>query len=136
LFDQGQAAIPRAAAIVRQSRQRYAALAAEIRSQVRAARLRMMNARNMAELYHDQVLPTQQRLLHETQLRYNGMLSGVFQLLQAKRDQIDAAVEYVQSLEAYWIARADLERAIGGRLPGATGPTTTSDTTRPAAHED
>lgn len=136
LFDQGQAAIPRAAAIVRQSRQRYAALAAEIRSQVRSARLCMINARTMAELYHDQVLPTQQRLLDETQLRYNGMLSGVFQLLQAKRDQIDAAAAYVQSLQAYWVARADLERAIGGRLPAIAGSTTRPDTTRPAAPED
>lgn len=117
LFDQGQAAIPKAAAIVRQSRQQYAALVAQIRSQVRAARARLTNAQAMAELYHDQVLPIQQRLLDETQLRYNGMLAGVFQLLQAKRDQIDAAVGYVQSLKAYWTARAELERAIGGRLP-------------------
>lgn len=136
LFDQGQAAIPRAAAIVRQSRERYAALAAEIRSQVRAAQLCMANARILAQLYHDQLLPTQQRLLDETQLRYNGMLSGVFQLLQAKRDQIDAAAAYVESLQSYWVARANLERAIGGRLPPVAGLTTRPATTQPGAPEE
>jgi cobalt-zinc-cadmium efflux system outer membrane protein len=130
LFDQGQAAIARAAAIVRQSRQKYVALAVEIRSQVRAARTRMLNARQAAVMYHDDILPTQTRLLEQTQLRYNGMLVGVFQLLQAKRDQIDAAAQYVQSLRTYWMARAELERAVGGRLPAgvpATTRTTPSD---------
>ena len=117
LFDQGQGSIPRAAAVLRQSRDRYAALAIDIRSQVRAARTRMLNARAAAQFYQAEVLPTQQRLLEQTQLQYNGMLVGVFQLLQAKRDEIDAAVQYVMALQNYWTARAELERAIGGRLP-------------------
>lgn len=117
LFDQGQGSIPRAAAVLRQSRDRYAALAIEIRSQVRAARTRMLNARAEAQFYQAEVLPTQQRLLEQTQLQYNGMLVGVFQLLQAKRDEIDAAIQYVAALQSYWTARAELERAIGGRLP-------------------
>lgn len=130
LFDQGQAAIARANAFVRQSHQKYAALAVEIRSQVRAAHMRMFNARTTARLYHDEILPTQEKLLEETQLRYNGMLVGVFQLLQAKRDQIDAAAQYVQSLRNYWTARAELERAVGGRLPTAVPATTRPTTAR------
>jgi cobalt-zinc-cadmium efflux system outer membrane protein len=128
LFDQGQAAIARANAVVRQSQQKYAALAVETRSQVRVAQTRMLNARVTVSLYHDEILPTQEKLLEQTQLQYNGMLVGVFQLLQAKRDQIDAAARYVESLRNYWMARAELERAIGGRLP-STVPATTKSTT-------
>lgn len=130
LFDQGQATVARARAVLHQSEQRYAALAIDIRSQVRAARARLLNARSTAQFYRDEILPTQQRLLEQTQLHYNGMLVGVFQLLQAKRDEIDAAVQYVNALQSYWTARAELERAIGGRLPvdgqtPATQPATT-----------
>ncbi|HEY2586860.1 MAG TPA: TolC family protein [Tepidisphaeraceae bacterium] len=134
LFDQGQAAIPRARAVLRQSQQRYAALAIDIRSQVRAARTRLLNARSTARFYHDEILPTQQRLLDQTQLHYNGMLVGVFQLLQVKRDEIDAAVHYVNALQSYWTARAELERAIGGRLPvRVLPPATQAAATQPAA---
>ncbi|HEX5241735.1 MAG TPA: TolC family protein [Tepidisphaeraceae bacterium] len=129
LFDQGQAAIARAHAELRQSQERYLALAVEIRAQVRAARAHMLNARIAAQFYHDEILPTQQKVIDQTQLRYNGMLVGVFQLLQAKRDEIDAAAQYVEELRTYWRSRAELERAIGGPLPvehsksSATRPT-------------
>ena len=134
IFDQGQAAIPRAAAVFRQSQQRYAALAVNIRSQVRAARTRMFNARAAAQFYRDEVLPTQQRYLEQTQLQYNGMFASVFQLLQAKRDEIDAAAQYIQALRTYWVWRAELERAVGGRLPpGEPVPPASQPTSMPSA---
>lgn len=136
IFDQGQAAIARAHAELRQSQERYLALAVEIRSQVRAARARMLNARIAAQFYHDEILPTQQKLLDQTQLRYNGMLAGVFQLLQAKRDEIDAAAQYVEALRTYWTSRAELERAIGGPLPeGHSQMSATRPTSVPAMQD-
>ena len=122
LFDQGQGAVARAAAVFHQSQERYRALAVEIASQVRAARAKMSNARLAVQLYHDEVLPTQHKYMHEAQLHYNGMFVSAFQLLQAKRDEVDAAAQYVQSLKAYWIGRAELERAIGGHLPSIENP--------------
>jgi outer membrane protein, heavy metal efflux system len=44
------------------------------------------------------------------------MLVGVFQLLTAKRDEIDAGRAYIEALRDYWIARTDLESAVGGEL--------------------
>lgn len=116
LFDQGQAAVPRAQAVLVQSEQRYWALAVEIRTQVRSARNRLLSARAKVELYRDKLLPIQRQVVAQTQLEYNGMLTGVFQLLQARRDQIDAARDSIESLRAYWLARVALERAVGGRL--------------------
>jgi cobalt-zinc-cadmium efflux system outer membrane protein len=122
LFDRGQAAVPRAQAALYQSEQRCWALAVDVRSQVRAARMKMFSARTKALFYHDQILPLQNQVVDQTQLEYNGMLVGVFQLLEAKRDQIEAGREYIQALRDYWIDRSDLERAVGGRLPDGDKP--------------
>ncbi len=125
VFDQGQAQLTRQQALFRQSQRRYWAMAVEVRTQVRALAARLIDTRAKAQLYHDEVLPLQQNLVDQTQLQYNGMLSGVFELLQARRDQIDVAREYIQALEDYWTTRAELEKAIGGKLPVAV-------TTQPA----
>jgi cobalt-zinc-cadmium efflux system outer membrane protein len=116
IFDQGQATIARARAQLRQSRQRYEALASDVRSQVRMAAAHMRNSRLRAEYYRDHVLPLQKSLVHQTQLEYNAMLAGVFVLLQVRRDEIDAGREYIEALRDYWVARAELEQAVGGRL--------------------
>jgi cobalt-zinc-cadmium efflux system outer membrane protein len=132
LFDQGQARIARQSALLRQSQERYYALKADIRSQVRAATARLLNARTKAQLYHDEVLPIDEELLHQTQLQYNGMLVGVFQLLQAKSGQIEGTRQYIEALRDYWTARAELERAAGGRLSGSAGAGSATAATVPA----
>jgi cobalt-zinc-cadmium efflux system outer membrane protein len=116
IFDQGQAAVARAFAEFGQSRRRYEALEADVRSQVRRAAQRVRNARVRADDYEKQVLPLQRKLVRQMQLEYNSMLTGVFALLQARRDEIDAGREYIESLRDYWIARVELEQAVGGRL--------------------
>ena len=63
------------------------------------------------------------------------MLLGVFELLEAKQNEIDAGRAYVAALTDYWTARAELERAVGGRLPtpgSTTQPATIPATSQPA----
>ena len=86
----------------------------------------MFSARAKAAFCREQVLPIQEQVVRQTQLQFNGMLVGVFQLLQAKRDEIDAAREYVLAVRDYWVGRAELERAVGGRLPAAATTRATS----------
>jgi cobalt-zinc-cadmium efflux system outer membrane protein len=124
IFDQGQATRAAGLAQLRQSEERFAALAIEIRSQVRRARTRLYAARVLAEHYRGVVLPLRQRIVQQSQLQYNGMQVGVFQLLQARQAQIDAGRSYVEAIKSYWLARAELEGAVGGGLPIA--PTTTA----------
>ena len=109
----------RSRSLLRQRQEQYMALAIEIRSQVRAAYTRMSAARSRAEYYHRTVLPLHAEILKHSQLQYNAMQLGVFQLLMAKQAQIDAGREYIEALREYWIARLELERAVGGRLKGA-----------------
>ena len=45
------------------------------------------------------------------------MLVGVFELLQARRAQLDASQAYLEAVRDYWIARSELKRAVGGKLP-------------------
>ncbi|MBI1991963.1 MAG: TolC family protein [Candidatus Omnitrophica bacterium] len=117
IFDQRQAVRARANAQLRQATQRLSALEAETRSEVRADITRLKAARQTAELYRDHLIPIRERIVAETQKHVNYMLLGVFQLLQAKRDEVNASREYLEALRDYWIAVAELERAVGGRLP-------------------
>ena len=118
VFNQGQPAVARSSGRLRQAEQKYLALAAEIRADVRTARDRMLLARDRAEYYRSVALPLRSRIVDESQLEYNAMQIGAIQLLQAKQDQINASRDYVEALQSYWMARADLERAVGGKLTG------------------
>lgn len=116
IFDWGQAAVPRDRALLRQKQQRYIALAVEIRSDVRAAYSRMRTARDRAEFYRLTVLPLQTEILADAQLQYNAMILGPLELFQLKQAEIDAGREYIEALRDYWIARSEIERAVGGRI--------------------
>ncbi|HHT9107162.1 MAG TPA: TolC family protein [Candidatus Wunengus sp. YC63] len=116
IFDQRQAAIARLESQLRQSQQRLSSLAIDIRSEIREVRDRLLAVRNVIKYYHDVVLPLRQRIVDESQLYYNGMLIGVYELLLAKQNQINAGREYIEALRDYWIAWSDLQRAVGGRL--------------------
>lgn len=117
IFDQGQPAQARAAAQMRQGEQRYVALAISIRNDVRRARDRMFAARARAEYVRTVLLPLRATVVEQTQLELNGMLTGVFDLLEARHAQIEANQKEIEAQRDYWLARTDLERAVGGRLP-------------------
>lgn len=116
VFDRKQAAAARAEAELRQSQRRVSALEAEVRSEVRSARDRLLIARQLIERYRDTVLFLREKIVSESQKYYNFMLIGAFQLLQAKRGEVNAYREYIEAFRDYWNARTELERAIGGRL--------------------
>src|SRR5436190_5336003 len=118
IFNQGQPASARASAKMRQAEQRYLALAADIRSDVRAARDKMLLSRRQVEYFKSTALPTRTRVTEESQLEYNAMQIGPFQLLQAKQAEVKTGAESVEALRDYWVARAELEKAVGGSLSG------------------
>jgi cobalt-zinc-cadmium efflux system outer membrane protein len=121
LFDQGQARVGRAVAELRRARQEYYALAVRIRATARAVQERMLGAQDRALYYRDILLPLRDRIVNESQLQYNAMQIGIFQLLREREQQIETGVAYVEALREYWLARADLEQISSGRLPIANG---------------
>jgi len=116
IFDQNQALIASTAARLRASEERVAALAVEIRADVRRVRVRLEAARQRAAYYEAVLLPLESDVVEETQRQYNAMQIGPLQLVQAKRDQIDVGRRYIETLGEYWAARTELERAVGGEL--------------------
>ena len=116
IFDQGQARIARTQALSRRSQQRMMALAIDIRSQVREARNRLLVERQLARHYEQVLIPVRERVVAEAMKHYNFMLLGVYRLLEAKRDEVAAYREYIEVTRDYWLARTELELAVGGSL--------------------
>ncbi len=114
VFDQRQAAVARLASELRRADQRVFALAIDIRSEVRGARHRLVALRRLVEHYRDVVIPLREATVALTQQEYDFMLVGAFELLAAKQAEYDAYQEYVEAVRDYWIARSDIERAVGG----------------------
>ena len=119
LFDQRQAVIARLEAMERAAASTERAVAIDIRADVNAVRARVVAARRTVEFYSKTILPTRRDLTRLAQVDYDAMLLGVYQLLQIKQQEVGAMSEYLDALRDYWIARSDLERAVGGRLPVA-----------------
>src|SRR5882724_811044 len=117
-FNFGQAAKARSEAKVRQSQQRYLALAVQIRSEVRSARDRVLLARQRVDYLQSTGMPLRHRVVDESQLQYNAMQVSLFDLLKAKQEEINTGRDYVEALRDYWVARAELEKAVGGSLTG------------------
>jgi len=122
LFDHGQAAVPRLEAQVRQAQWRMEALAADIRSEVHQAYDSLTASRDIAQFYRETYLPQRSRILNQTVLQYNAMQLGAFELMNVRKSELDAEREYIESWRDYWIARTELERAVGGNLVAGTTP--------------
>lgn len=116
IFDQGQASSARMTAEYRQAQRRVEALAIDIRSEVQEARDRLLAQRDLTQYYGQVLLPQRTRIVNETLLQYNAMQIGAPDLLVAKERQLEAERDYVEAWRDYWIARAELEKAVGGRL--------------------
>lgn len=131
IFDQGQAELARVEAQFRQYQRRFQAMAVDARSEVREARDQMLAERRLAE-YYKVLLPERIQILNLTLQQYNGMLRGPYDLLLAKQNEVATEQAYVDSWRDYWIARSELEKAVGGRLPAAPPGSATTEPALPA----
>jgi cobalt-zinc-cadmium efflux system outer membrane protein len=115
--------------------ERYYGAAAALRSATREVEGRVRSAHARARKYQDVIVPTQARVVEQQLLQYNAMQIGVFELLQARRDQLDVQLAYVETLREYWTNLAALQALLGGHAPSMTATsshaTAPSMTTRP-----
>jgi cobalt-zinc-cadmium efflux system outer membrane protein len=113
--------------------ERYQGLAVDVRSAARETRGRVASAYARARQYEDVIVPAQRRVTEQTLLQYGAMQIGVFQLLQARREQLDVEMARIETLREYWTAVAELGALLGGKLvqaesrgasamPGAAAP--------------
>jgi len=118
IFNQRQADIARLEAQLRRSQNRLTAQAIDIRSEVRSLRNRLIMQRNLINHYRGSVLPLREQIVELTLKKYNYMLTGAFDLIMAKQQEFEAYQKYLETVRDYWIIRADMQRSLGGRLPG------------------
>jgi len=97
------------------------ALIFEVENGVRLAYAGVENARLRVATYQDNLMPARANVVARTQEEVNFMLTGVFKLLDVKGEELAAQEGYLQSLSGYWIARAELARAVGTSLPATPG---------------
>ena len=114
LFDWGSTRVAKAEATYMQSVNRAAETAINARSEVRGAYAAYRTNYDIARHFRDEIVPLKKRISEENQLRYNGMLIGVFELLADARSQITSVNGYIEALRDFWLAQADLDMALIG----------------------
>lgn len=132
IFDFGGARTARAERQYLQAVNRTLETAVDARSEVRETYSAYRTSFDIARHYRDEIVPLRKRISEEVLLRYNGMLSSVFELLADSREQVSAVNAYIEAVRDFWFADADLQMALTGRSPGAT-QTLKSATPAPAA---
>ncbi len=100
--------------------ERYQGTALELRSIARKVRNQLISAHGRALHYQNVLLPAQKNILRQSVLQYNAMQIGVFQLLKAKRDQLDTEMAYIDTLREYHCTAAALDVLLLGAkvMPG------------------
>ncbi len=134
IFNQRQADIARLESRLRQSQKRLAAKAVDIRSEVRSLRSRLMMQRYLVEHFKKVILPLQERIVHLTLQEYNYMLTGVFDLLNARQNEFDNYQKYIETVRDYWITRTQLQHVVGGRLPPLAENSTHEHSSKKSPH--
>ncbi|MBS0309524.1 MAG: TolC family protein [Proteobacteria bacterium] len=129
LFDWGGARVAKAEALYMQAVQRAADAAIRAQSEAREAYSAYRASYDLARHYRDDVVPLRKKISDEVLLRYNGMLTGVFDLLADAREQMVSVNAAIEAQRDFWIAEADLQAA----LSGSGGGTSASLRVEPAA---
>jgi outer membrane protein, heavy metal efflux system len=117
LFSQGQGAITRAESAlqagVARLRQAEATLDAGLAEQLEALTI----AEQQYSLYRGQLIPQVESIVSQLSLQGNAMLSGPFELLEARQRAYAAWEGAGDALRDYWQARIALSRTLGAPLP-------------------
>ncbi len=117
IFNQGGAKVARADARLLDARARLAALQLKTDNAVRLGSERVRVLSDVVKAHRDSLIPARETIVERSQQQQNYMLIGVFELIQAKTQEYDAYQSYLEAIRDYWLARLDLMRAVGARLP-------------------
>jgi cobalt-zinc-cadmium efflux system outer membrane protein len=117
IFNQGGARVERSEARLMIARARLAVLALASGDAVALGAERVRVLGEVADLYRSALVPERQIVTRQSQLEQNFALIGEFEVLQAKTQEYDAYQGFLEAIRDYWLARVDLVRLVGSRLP-------------------
>jgi cobalt-zinc-cadmium efflux system outer membrane protein len=121
IFDQGQPERSRAAAELEAAAARRAALDLEIGTAVASA-VAKVEAERVAVDRRREALQAASAATERLQESTAYMLTGVFELLEARGREYEANAAWLGALRDYWVARSALAVAVGGTLPAVATP--------------
>lgn len=127
LFDFGDARRRNARALYLAALNRSAAVMVNAESGLREGYQGYRTAYDLARHYRDEVVPLRQVIAEENQLRYNGMLISVFELLADAREQMSSVRQAIAAQRDFWLADATLRSTLigvavsGGGVPTVAG---------------
>ena len=118
IFDFGDARRAQTEATYMAALNRTALVGAHAASQLREAYGAYRATYDIARHYRDEVVPLRKTIADEMLLKYNGMLSGVFELLADSREQIGSVMQAIEAQRDFWLAHAALNASLVGRPLG------------------
>jgi outer membrane protein TolC len=83
-------------------------------------------AHEIARHHREEVIPVRKVISEENQLRYNGMIIGIFELIADARDQVNTVIAAINAEQQFWLADAALQAALIGRPTNTSLSVTTS----------
>ncbi|MCK6551280.1 TolC family protein, partial [Myxococcota bacterium] len=116
LFDFNRAGLAREEAAHVHAAAKLRAAEAQMSSEVRQLRDRLVTARSLAVHHRDRLIPAKVRAVEVALTHYNAMALGPYALLRARARELEARRRGVEALRDYWITRTELERAVGSEL--------------------
>ena len=137
IFNQGQAKVARAEALLAEARARVALAELGVDNAIRLGGEEVRELSSIVSIHREALIPQREIVVKRSQQEQNFMLIGVFELIQAKVKEYDAYQGYLESVRDYWLARTELMRAVGQRLPSdasvAARTPSVQDILKPAA---
>jgi outer membrane protein TolC len=130
IWDQNQAQIAKACFRAVQARKKFEDLLDQVYEEVQQTSQTARSDRQLLKFYNEQLLPQLQANVEASRQIYLAGQQSVLVLLDAQRSLVSRRKDYVNVLRDYALAMADLERAVGGRLPSST---TTAPASAPAS---
>ncbi len=116
LFDRQQGNLRASEAEFDGLRERYVGMAVELRSQTRRAVGRLRSAHLRARQWEGVIVPARRRVLDESVLQYNAMQLSVFQVLQVRRELLDAEMSAVHARRDFLTAAAAVDALLAGAV--------------------
>ena len=94
---------------------RYESIVRGASSQLRQSYSAYRTAHDVASHYRDEIVPLRKVIAEENQLRYNGMLISVFELLADSREQVSSVIAAINAYQQFWLADAALAASTTGK---------------------
>ncbi|WP_341906251.1 hypothetical protein [Polaromonas sp. YR568] len=92
-------------------------IAVKARSEAREAYHAYRTAHDLARHYQADVVPVRKFINDEMVLRYNGMLSSIFDVLADAQAQVLATNSAIEAQRDFWLAESDLQTVLAGATP-------------------